>query len=139
MRISTKGRYGLRAMINLAARFGQGPLSAEIIADEEGISAQYIHVIMSGLRAAGLVRTLRGAKGGYECARDPSSISALDIIGVLEGKTAPVDCIAYPSQCQRRQHCATHELWVDLAASIDAILTQTTLADLVTRQQAISD
>jgi Rrf2 family protein len=89
MKVSTRGRYGLRVMIELAAQYGNGPVLVDGIAKNQEISGKYIHVIVSGLRSAGLVRSVRGPNGGYELTRSPSRITALDVISALEGKSAP--------------------------------------------------
>ena len=93
MKMSTKGRYGLRVMMELANNHGKGPTTIDLIAKHQGISGKYIHFLMTGLKSAGLVRTIRGPNGGFELAKDPSTISALDVVSVLEGWKAPVECV----------------------------------------------
>ena len=139
MRLSTKGRYGLRLMTTLASCYQEGPVSADTLATSQDISAKYIHVLMTGLRSSGLVRTIRGPHGGYACARHPKTITALDILTVLEGEITFADCTTDDDQCSRRQQCATHHLWMDVTEKIRDILSQTTLADLVAKQQELSD
>ncbi|MBU1241894.1 Rrf2 family transcriptional regulator [Myxococcota bacterium] len=135
MRISTKGRYGLRIMLELALRHGQGPVLADLIERSQGISGKYVHQLMPGLRHAGLVRTVRGPHGGYELARSPDEITVLEIITVLEGPPVPVECVAQPGSCERTGVCVTHELWREVATAIEDVLSQATLGTLCRRQR----
>ncbi len=132
--MSTKGRYGLRVMIELAARYGHGPVLVETIATNQGISGKYIHVLVSGLRAAGLIRTVRGPSGGYELAKKPSAVSALDVITALEGRSAPVNCVLEASCCSRASQCAARDLWCEIASAVDGALSGFTLDRLAARQ-----
>lgn len=136
MRMSTKGRYGLRVMLELASHYGMGPLGVDTIAENQGISGKYIHVLVTGLRSAGLLRTVRGPSGGYELAKSPSSITALDIIVALEGECAPVECVRDASQCNRASVCAARDVWCDVAAAIDRVLSDLTLEQLLAKQRA---
>ncbi len=135
MRMSTKGRYGLRVMIELAAHHGDGPVLVETIAQNQGISGKYIHVLVGGLRAAGLVRSVRGPSGGYLIARAPSSISALDVVTALEGTSAPVDCVADSAFCPRASRCPARDVWCEIASAVDRALSSFTLDRLVSLQR----
>jgi Rrf2 family protein len=104
--MSTKGRYGLRLMMELASGYGRGPMLAEAIAKNQAISGKYIHLLANGLRTAGLLRAIRGPSGGYELARAPSAITALDVIAALEGPNAPLECVEDASSCDRANACA---------------------------------
>ncbi len=130
MRMSTRGRYGLRVMAELAAHYGRGPVSVEVLARSQDISGKYIHVLVGGLRAAGLVRGVRGPRGGYELTRPPADITALDVVEALEGRTAPVDCVADPGQCPRSGECPTRDVWCGVAAAVDRVLRTTTVAQI---------
>jgi Rrf2 family protein len=136
MKMSTKGRYGLRVMMELALNCGQGPMAVDTIAKNQGISGKYIHVLVMGLRSAGLVRTVRGPKGGYELAKRASSITALDVIAALEGSSAPVECVVDYSSCSRAGRCATRDLWCDVASAVDQVLSGLTIEQLSARQRA---
>jgi len=136
MKMSTKGRYGLRVMMELATRFGQGPVLVGTIAAHQDISRNYIHNLVAGLQAAGLVRGLRGPTGGYELTRDPSKITALDVVAALEGPTSPVACVANGQSCSRSPRCAARDVWRDLGAAIEKVLSDVTLAELAERQRA---
>ena len=134
MKISTKGRYGLRLMVALAVRYGAGPVRVDVLSRDEDISANYIHVLMGVLKAAGLVRSIRGANGGYELARSPSKITSYEVVSVLEGNTVPVECVAEPGTCPRAEGCPTRNVWCRIAASVDEILKSMTLQDLADEQ-----
>ena len=135
MRMSTKGRYGLRVMMELADRYGQGPVSVDAIARSQEISGNYIHLLVMGLRSAGLVRTVRGPSGGYELTRRPSSITALDVVSALEGRISPVDCVADADFCRRGARCVARDVWCEVAAAVDRVLSGLTLEQLASRQQ----
>lgn len=134
MKISTKGRYGLRVMIELATHFGRGPVAVDTISKNQNISANYIHNLVSGLRSAGLVRTIRGPNGGHELAKTPDSITAYDVVSVLEGKSDPVECVNDASCCTRSSSCAAHDLWRDIASAVNKVLSDLTLETLAKTQ-----
>jgi Rrf2 family cysteine metabolism transcriptional repressor len=133
--MSTKGRYGLRVMIELASQYGNGPVLTETIATNQGISGKYIHILAGGLRVAGLVRAVRGPSGGYELTKKPSSVTALDVITALEGQTAPVDCVSRASFCSRATRCAARDLWCEVASVVDRVLGGVTLDHLAAQQR----
>jgi Rrf2 family transcriptional regulator, cysteine metabolism repressor len=135
MKVSTRGRYGLRAMTELAMGFGRGPVLVNTIATNQQISANYIHVLMGALKTAGLVRSVRGRSGGYELARDPGTVSALQVVLALEGACAPVDCVVDGSSCSRASGCVTRGVWSRVAAAIETVLGSVTLASLAEQQQ----
>jgi Rrf2 family protein len=130
MRMSTRGRYGLRVMVDLAARHGQGPVGVDDIAARQGVSANYIHVLAGALRSAALIRTVRGHGGGYELALPPARITALDVVRALEGGHAPVDCVEDATRCTRSQGCPTRDVWCQVATAVDRVLGGLTLAQL---------
>jgi Rrf2 family protein len=136
MKMSTKGRYGLRVMMELAGHYGRGPMPVDAIAKNQDISGKYIHLLVVGLRSAGLVRAIRGPGGGYELTRNPSSITALDVISALEGRSAPVDCVADASACPRADRCAARDMWCDVASAVDGVMSGLTLTQLSARQHA---
>ena len=139
MKMSTKGRYGLRVMAELAGSYGQGPVSADVIARNQDISGKYIHLLVMVLRSAGLVRSVRGPGGGYELARKPSSITALDVVSALEGSSAPAECVTDAAYCPRASRCATRDVWRDVSSAVDGVLSGITLEQLSARQRAMSD
>ena len=135
MRMSTKGRYGLRVMTELAKRYGAGPVLVDSIAANQDISTKYKHVLVSTLKSAGLVRSVRGPNGGYELSRDPATVSALDVVRVLEGPCAPVECVSDPRFCPRASTCVTRDVWTEVGAAVEEVLERITLATLVQRQK----
>lgn len=123
MKISTKGRYGLTIMIELARQYGEGPLPLRKIAADNGLSEAYLEQLIGPLRNSGLVKSVRGAYGGYMLTRAPGEISAGDVIRVLEGPIQPVEGIEDEKQPQR-------QLWVRIRDAVKNVLDTTTLEDL---------
>ncbi|MDT2045359.1 transcriptional regulator [Priestia aryabhattai] len=123
MKISTKGRYGLTIMIALAKRFGEGPISLKTIAQNHDLSEHYLEQLISPLRNAGLVKSVRGAYGGYILAHEPANITAGDIISVLEGPISPVEGLEDEEPAKR-------ELWIRIRDAVKEVLDSTTLEDL---------
>ncbi|KIL75416.1 cysteine metabolism transcriptional regulator CymR [Bacillus badius] len=123
MRISTKGRYGLTIMIELAKRHGEGPTSLRVIAGAHNLSEHYLEQLIAPLRNSGLVRSIRGAYGGYVLGREPETITAGDIIRVLEGPISLVEGIEDEEPAKR-------ELWIRISDAIKGVLENTTLEDL---------
>jgi Rrf2 family protein len=136
MRISTRGRYGLRAMVELARHHGAGPILMRAISEQQGIPRKYLHALLTELRQAGLVHSLRGSRGGYSLAHDPSEITARDVVHALEGRLMLVDCGESGTPCGRYETCSTRRLWEDLTRIIEERLASVTLADLARDQAA---
>lgn len=124
MKISTKGRYGLTVMIELARKYGDGPRSLKSIAEEKDLSAHYLEQIAAPLRNAGLIRSVRGAYGGYTLTKEPKEITAGDIIRVLEGPITPVEGI-------EQEEAAQQALWMRIRDVVRDVLDTTTLFDLI--------
>ncbi len=135
MRLSTKGRYGARAMLDLALNFGKEPVLLKDIARRQEVSEKYLEHSISALRKAGLVRSIRGARGGYILAKSPSEIRLSKIMEVLEGSMAPVDCVDDPQVCHRVNLCVTRDIWAKMKEAIDNILESITLQDMVEQQK----
>ena len=134
MRLSTKGRYGTRAMLDLALNPNEGPVLLREIAKRQEVSEKYLEHSISALRKAGLVRSIRGARGGYVLARLPSQIRLSEIMEVLEGSMAPVECVDDAQVCQRAQFCITRDIWTKIKEAVDNILESITLEDMVAQQ-----
>ncbi|MBN1641456.1 MAG: RrF2 family transcriptional regulator [Anaerolineae bacterium] len=134
MRLSTLGRYALRAMVDLAAHQGQGPILRRDIARRQEISSPYLAQLLGKLRHAGLVESVPGPGGGYTLARRPSEISAGDVLRAVGESLSVVHCVdAAPDEtCPRADVCATHPLWVRLSQAIHTALDATTLDQLYT-------
>ncbi|TDM13057.1 cysteine metabolism transcriptional regulator CymR [Macrococcus lamae] len=124
MKISTKGRYGLTLMISLAKRYGQGTVSLKTIAEENELSDLYLEQLVGPLRNAGLIRSIRGAKGGYQLMKAPNEITAGDIIRLLEGPITPVEGIEDEPPAQK-------QLWIKIRDAVKQVLDETSLEDLM--------
>ena len=135
MRISTKIRYGARAMVELASHYGQGPIDLKEIAKKENISIKYLEQVINPLRADGLVKAMRGAKGGYSLAKPPSEICLYDVIETLEGPLNLLDCLGDPKACQRVSSCVTREVWKEVSDAMSKIFYSVTLEELVNRRR----
>ncbi|MDR6225204.1 cysteine metabolism transcriptional regulator CymR [Desmospora profundinema] len=123
MKVSTKGRYGLTIMMDLAARYGEKPTSLKSVAERHNLSEHYLEQLVAPLRNAGLVRSVRGAYGGYKLSRSPEEITAGEVIRVLEGPISPVEFTEEEDPGRR-------ELWRRIRDAIADVLDNTTLADL---------
>lgn len=134
MKISTKGRYGVRAMLDLALYGGQKPILVREIAQRQQISERYLEHILISLKLAGIVKSTRGARGGFTLAKPPSQIKLSEIIKAMEGSLAPVKCADDYGMCSRADLCVTRDIWVAMKEAINSILESTTLQDLVERQ-----
>ena len=134
MKLSTKGRYGVSAMYDLAMHHGEGPISLKSVALRQGISEHYLEQLMGTLRKAGYVKSIRGAQGGYTLTKEPADISVGDIIRVMEGPIAPVDCLLTDAvnndYCKRAGFCVTRGVWAKVRDSITEVLDSISLADL---------
>ena len=133
MRLSTRSRYGVRLMLELALNYGRGNLDLKEVAKNEDISLKYLSQIVIPLRQARLVISQRGSRGGYTLSRRPEEVSLKDIVQVLEGDLALVECVRDGSSCRRASICVTQEIWAKLSRVIDDTLMTVTLADLVSR------
>ena len=131
MNLNTKTRYATRAMADLALRHGSGPTSGREIAERQGISQKYLEALLSRLRAVGLVRSTRGAGGGYTLARPPDQIDLAEIYLVFEGSDGFAQCTTDPGVCNRVETCLTKQVWEKMYASCMEILGSTSLADLI--------
>jgi Rrf2 family protein len=138
MKMSTKGRYGLRVMVELARRKAKGPVSMTEIARCQGVSRKYMHSLLAKLGDAGLVHSVRGAKGGFILARRPNRISAAEIVRVLEGPLEVVPCVAHQRDCRRSSGCAAQDLWRDVSRAMEKELSSVSLEKLASRQKAKS-
>ena len=130
MKLSTKGRYGVKAMVELAIHYGDSPLSIKTISQIQGISEYYLEQLFSPLRKAKLINSIRGAQGGYVLGREPKDIKVSDIMYVLEGPIEIADCIEGVA-CDNVDCCATRLLWTKIKNSIDEVMENITLQDIV--------
>lgn len=135
MKISTKIRYGARAMVELASHYGEGPIELKEIAKKENISLKYLEQVINPLRADGLVKAVRGAKGGYSLAKPPSEICLYDVIETLEGPLNLLDCLHDTKACQKVSSCVTREIWKEVSDAMSRIFYSVTLEDMVNRKR----
>jgi Rrf2 family protein len=130
MKLSTRTRYGMRLMLELAHKYGKGPVFLKEIAKQEAISMKYLSLIIIPLKAAGFVHSTRGAYGGYTLAKAPSEINLKEVVDILEGDTSLVDCIKDPFACPRVNTCASRDVWEIVSKKIAETLHSMTLETL---------
>ena len=135
MKISTKIRYGARAMLELASHYGEGPIELKEIAKKENISLKYLEQVINPLRAAGLVKSIRGSKGGYSLAKPPSDICLYDVVETLEGPLNLLECLRDPKVCQKVPSCVTRDIWEEVSEAISKIFYSVTLEEMVNRKR----
>ena len=136
MRLSTRARYGLRAMTAIARHSGTF-ITSEIVAGEEDVSKKYLDSILARLREAGLLEAARGAHGGYRLARPAGAVTAADVVEALEGRIAIVPCVEDASECARSPRCTTREVWRAASDAVRDVLAGLTLAELASREPAV--
>ncbi len=136
MKLSTRGQYGTRALLDLALHDGQKLVLVKDIAARQQISPRYLEHLITRLIAGGLVRSTRGPKGGVVLARPPEEIELSEVIRLLEGPIALVECINDPDICSRNGFCVTRDIWAELGEALNKILKSTTIQDLVDRQKS---
>ena len=135
MKLSTKGQYGARAMVDLALHYGEGPVVLKDIAKRQHISERYLEHLIVALKVAGLVNSMRGARGGFSLAKPPSQIRLSEVIQIVEGSIAMVECVDDPKVCSRADLCVTRDIWAEVKKAMSDVLESTTLQDLVERQR----
>jgi Rrf2 family transcriptional regulator, cysteine metabolism repressor len=131
MRVSTKGDYGLRALIELAHHYGEGPVQSGQIAARQGIPVSYLDQLLTTMRRSGFIRSVRGPQGGHSLARDPDDLKLSDVLTVLEGSLAPVDWLD-DDVCPEKTR-AQRDVWLEIRDACVNILDRTTVADLARR------
>lgn len=133
MKLSTKGRYGLKAMFQLAVHYGEGPVPLKSVADEQNLSENYLEQLVSVLKKNGLLESVRGAQGGYMLAKPPKDITVGNILRTLEGDMAPSDCVIDDEiyKCEREEYCVTKLVWTRIRDSINDVIDSITLQDMV--------
>jgi Rrf2 family transcriptional regulator, iron-sulfur cluster assembly transcription factor len=132
MRLTTKGRYAVTAMLDLAIHNDRGPISLADISSRQGISLSYLEQLFARLRKRGLVVSTRGPGGGYTLSRPASDTPIADVISAVDEKVDTTRC-GGAADCQNNQRCLTHDLWTDLSDQIRQFLTSITLADVMAR------
>ncbi|GFZ31502.1 transcriptional regulator [Clostridium zeae] len=130
MKLSTKGRYGVKAMVDLAINYGEAPVSIKTISERQSISEYYLEQLFSPLRKAKLIKSIRGAQGGYVLNKEPKDITVANIMDVLEGPIEIAECVD-GTACDNVDCCATTLLWKKIKNSIDDVMESVTLQDIV--------
>ena len=131
MRLSTRGRYGTRLMVDLAQHYADGPIPLAEIAKRQNVSAKYLEQLIISLKGAGLIRSLRGRHGGYTLAKKPKEVSIGEIVETLEGRLAVVDCVRTPEVCDRAPECPTRQIWMGMTEIIEHQLFSLNLEDIL--------
>ncbi|HID94193.1 MAG TPA: Rrf2 family transcriptional regulator [bacterium (Candidatus Stahlbacteria)] len=137
MKLSTRVRYGMRMMLDLALHWDSGAVRLRDIAERQEISKKYLEQIVIPLEAAGLVRSIRGVGGGYVLARAPAEIRLDEIVRILGGPLTLIDCVEDPRCCSRVNSCATRDLWRRMADALSRVLEPESLQDLVNKQLSL--
>lgn len=136
MNVTSKGRYALRIMLDLAAHRDEGFISLKTIAERQGVSMKYLEMIVSGLKKAGLVESTRGKEGGYALSREPDEYRVGDILRCLEDNLSPVSCVRRGSvDCERAGVCLTIPMWMELDELINNYLDNVSLAELLSGER----
>lgn len=137
MKLSTKGRYGLRAILDVALNQHAGPVTIHSIAQRQEISERYLEQLLITMKQAGLIKSIRGFQGGYMLNKEPRDISVGAVVRALEGPIAPVDCVNENRQatCSRTEFCVTRKVWEDLKNAMTEVLDSYTLEDLLLESQ----
>jgi Rrf2 family protein len=139
MRLSTRGRYGTRLMVDLAQHYAEGPIPLAEIARRQDLSAKYLEQLIILLKGAGLIRSVRGRRGGYVLAKKPAQISVGEIVEALEGKLSLVDCVLDPDLCYRAEECPTRDIWVGITDVVKKELYSLSLGDILARSTTVDE
>jgi len=135
MKLSTRTRYGTRALLDLALQQGEEPVLLKDIARRQQVSLSYLEHLIAPLIAAGILKSTRGVRGGVRLAKPPGEIRLSEVVLLLEESIALVECINNPETCTRSELCATRDIWSELKKVMDEVLESTTLQDLVERHK----
>ncbi|MBC8481843.1 MAG: Rrf2 family transcriptional regulator [Planctomycetes bacterium] len=131
MRLSTKTKYGIRSLCELAENYGKGLVQVRAIAQKQQVSAKYLEHLMAMLKSAGFIRSIRGSKGGYELTRSPEKIKLSDCFATLEGDFIPADCFEDLIGCKRADECRIKNFLHELQNAVYSVIDSKTLADLI--------
>ncbi|MGH2504154.1 MAG: RrF2 family transcriptional regulator [Ktedonobacterales bacterium] len=137
MRLTMKGDYGLRAMIDMATRYGRGPTPSAEIARRQAIPEHFLDQVLITLRRAGLVKSQRGPQGGHMLAKPPTQISMYDVLQALEGAPASLECVPQPNSCQLAPGCGMRDIWAQIDTFARDLLSATTIDQLAARHHGV--
>jgi len=135
MKLSTRARYGTRILLELSLHWGEGPVLLKEIAQRQQIPLSYLQQLIGPLVKAGIIKTTRGARGGISLLKPPKEVILSEVIKLLEGSIAPVDCVDNPELYPRSDSCVTHDIWAEVKRAMYGVLESTTFEDLVERQK----
>lgn len=139
MRIPMRVDYGVRALVELALNYGEGPVQTSVIASKQGIPEAYLNQLMTTLHKCGFVLSRRGPQGGHWLAADPSDINLDTVIRTLDANSSPLDCLINPLDCVFSESCAQQEVWKSVEEAIQDVLSHISLADLARRQRHLAE
>ena len=135
MKLSTRTRYAMRAVLELAENYGNGPLQTRVIAKNQDISVKYLEQIMAALKSVGLIRSQRGAKGGYILANPPEKVKLSDVFDVFEGPVVTVECVNNEKYCGKSGNCIARQVWAEVQRAVRNVLQGTTLQDVIEKSK----
>jgi len=135
VKLSTRARYGTKALLELALHWGKGPVLLKDIAQRQQIPLLYLEHLISPLVRAGIVKSTRGTRGGVSLLRPPREVKLSEVVRLLEGSTAPVECVNNPEAYPRSDFCVTHDIWSEVKKAVDGVLASISLQNLVERQR----
>jgi Rrf2 family protein len=135
MKVSMKGDYGVRALVELAHHFGESPVQSAVIASRQAIPEPYLDQLLTSLRRAGIIRSVRGPNGGHALLRDPRGLKLSEVIIALEGSLAPISCLDDPAGCPKAIKCCVHSVWEEVHQATLKVLDGITVEDLATKER----
>lgn len=136
MKVSMKGDYGVRALVELAHHYGEGPVQSATIAGRQSIPEPYLDQLLTTLRRAGFIRSVRGPQGGHALIRDPHDLKLSEVIIALEGSLAPIACLDDPEGCRKTATCSLKPVWQEVEEATVRVLEAVTVADIAEREQS---
>jgi Rrf2 family protein len=135
MKVSTKGDYGVRALVELAHHYGEGPVQSAEIAARQEVPEPYLDQLLTTLRRAGFIRSVRGPQGGHALIRSPGEVRLSEVMTALEGSLAPIACVDDPDACTRTGGCVQREVWMRVRDATVQILESVTIGDLAEKER----
>jgi len=138
MKLSTRGRYGMRLVLELAQHYGQGPLSMSLISQRQGIPVKYLEQLIIPLKKGNLIRSVRGPKGGHMLKNAPSEISVWQVLNLLETRVLFLDCLNDPGVCKHTEDCLVRPVWGKAYQAMRRVFEETSLEDILKQQNALS-
>lgn len=139
MKVSTKGDYGVRALVELAHHYGQGPVQSAHIASRQEVPEPYLDQLLTALRRAGFIRSVRGPQGGHALINEPSEVKLSEVMVALEGSLAPIACVDDPDACTRTGGCVQREVWTRVRDATHEILESVSIGDLAEKERKQND